>query len=582
MSKDLRYRDEEWLREQYVELGRSPAQIAEECGVKPRAIYYWVSKYDMSPRAKEFERISTLYENEEWLRKQYVELGKTRQEITDEYGISRTTLVRWLSRYGVKRAKNTSPYTNRDWLYRQCIELRKSRKRIARECNTDHGTIGRWACKYGIDLLIEKAAHEKSKYKNRDWMLLQYIELGKTQKQIAKECDVTKSTICSYLRVHNITHEEHMLGRARRLAEDMGGECLSNVFVSASAPMQWKCANSHIWITQYSSIQQKHWCPICAGTSRKTIQDVRELAESRGGKCLSDVYVNSKTKMSFECSCGFRWESNYSSISQGQWCPSCGNIQRGLSNRLSLQEAQDNAKAFGFTLLSCEYKGAIVKHLYRCKNNHEFEMTPHKIGQGRYCPYCDRPRRVGRLSRTIQDVQELAESRGGKCLSDSYNGVDSRILFECAEHHQWTTSYRSAAQGSWCKICSSKTNVQENKFRDTLEVITGYKFPSIWPDWLRNPETGYKLEIDGYNGELKLGFERNGRQHDKFDSFFHKNMADFESQQRRDAYKKRILSERGIFMLYPTYKLKEEDFHEFIVDAIRREPQRDGRGHKIR
>jgi len=566
MSKDLRYRDEEWLREQYIELGRSVGQIAKECGVKPRAIYYWVSKYDINPRVKEFRRISALCENKEWLHRQYVELGKTLQEIMGEYGISRTTLVRWLSRYGIRRAKNTSPYTDRDWLYKQCIELGKTRKQVARECSTSHKTIGRWASKYGIDILIEDAASGKNKYKDRDWMFLQHIGLRKTQTQIANECGVTKSTICNYLRQYNITHEDHMLSRARRLAIDAGGACLSDTFVSSQSPMEWRCKHNHIFVKNYSGVQQGHWCAICSGRARKTIQDARDLAESRGGKCLSDVYVNSKAKMSFECSCGFRWESNYSSISQGQWCPRCGNIRRGLARKLSLQEAQDNAKAFGFTLLSCEYKGAIVKHLYGCENHHEFEMTPHQMGGGRSCPYCG-----GYAHKTIQDVREMAEARGGKCLSDSYDGVDSRIMFECAEHHQWTTSYRSAAQGSWCKICGQKSNVQENKFRDVLEEITGHEFPPTWPDWLRNPKTGWEMEIDGYNEELKLGFERSGRQHFEYVEFFHRVYANFESQQARDRHKARILSERGIFMLYPTYELKEEDYYNFIIDAIERE-----------
>lgn len=44
----------------------------------------------------------------------------------------------------------------------------------------------------------------------------------------------------------------------------------------------------------------------------------------------------------------------------------------------------------------------------------------------------------------------------------------------------------------------------------TLEILTGYRFESVRPDWLRNPLTGRNLELDCYNDTLKLALEYNG------------------------------------------------------------------------
>ena len=57
------------------------------------------------------------------------------------------------------------------------------------------------------------------------------------------------------------------------------------------------------------------------------------------------------------------------------------------------------------------------------------------------------------------------------------------------------------------------------------------------PDWLKNPETGRNLELDIYYPELKLAVEFNGSQHK------------FLLQRRKDWFKNKQCSERGILML---------------------------------
>ena len=34
-------------------------------------------------------------------------------------------------------------------------------------------------------------------------------------------------------------------------------------------------------------------------------------------------------------------------------------------------------------------------------------------------------------------MQEIAESRGGKCLSSNYLNAHAKLLWECSEGHQW-------------------------------------------------------------------------------------------------------------------------------------------------
>ncbi|KKK98456.1 hypothetical protein LCGC14_2642550, partial [marine sediment metagenome] len=68
---------------------------------------------------------------------------------------------------------------------------------------------------------------------------------------------------------------------------------------------------------------------------RKTLDDARLVAISKGGLCLSDVYINSKTKLKWICSEGHIWKTIFSHIKDGRWCPFCSNVAKN-----TLKDAQ--------------------------------------------------------------------------------------------------------------------------------------------------------------------------------------------------------------------------------------------------
>jgi len=46
-SEDLRYKNKEWLQEEYIEKDRTQKSIAEECGVSGTTVSYWCEKFDL-------------------------------------------------------------------------------------------------------------------------------------------------------------------------------------------------------------------------------------------------------------------------------------------------------------------------------------------------------------------------------------------------------------------------------------------------------------------------------------------------------------------------------------------------------
>lgn len=59
-----------------------------------------------------------------------------------------------------------------------------------------------------------------------------------------------------------------------------------------------------------------------------TIDDIHTLAHERGGECLSHIYINSATKLSFRCANGHTWETAPSNFCKGTWCPVCNIAQK--------------------------------------------------------------------------------------------------------------------------------------------------------------------------------------------------------------------------------------------------------------
>ena len=175
-----------------------------------------------------------------------------------------------------------------------------------------------------------------------------------------------------------------------------------------------------------------------------TIQDMRELAEKREGKCLSDHYNGSQSKLLWECVKGHTWESTSNHIQQDRWCPVCANRNKART----IQEMRAIAKANGGRCLSKVYTDSHTKLQWECEKGHRWVTTFDIIRKGHWCSVC-----AGNKKRTIEQLQELAEKRGGKCLSTEYKRQNMKLLWECIEGHRWRALAKSVKEGYWCREC---------------------------------------------------------------------------------------------------------------------------------
>jgi hypothetical protein len=248
---------------------------------------------------------------------------------------------------------------------------------------------------------------------------------------------------------------------ARALAEQHEGLCLSPLFVNSQASLKWICREGHIWRASYSTVKRGHWCRTCrmqemGKRKRKyTLQYMRTLAAKRGGECLTEEYDTVQDELRWRCANGHEWTAVASSVigEDGSWCRECANAVRSVGQRDTIEHMREIAESRGGKCLSTEYLRGKDKLEWECDKGHTWPATPNNIKRGKWCPFC-----AGKAPLTLSLLQEIAKSRGGKCLSTEYVRGKDKLEWECAKGHRWFAAAESvkgtkSQKGTWCRTC---------------------------------------------------------------------------------------------------------------------------------
>lgn len=104
-----------------------------------------------------------------------------------------------------------------------------------------------------------------------------------------------------------------------------------DVTLGSGKKVWWKCKCGHEWqayvkqvvLSENAKSNGCHKCEIkfLRGYS---IEQIREFAQKRGGKCLSKKYINLQTKMLWVCENGHTWKSTFASTKKREnFCIYC-------------------------------------------------------------------------------------------------------------------------------------------------------------------------------------------------------------------------------------------------------------------
>ncbi|MFH1127641.1 MAG: zinc-ribbon domain-containing protein, partial [archaeon] len=123
------------------------------------------------------------------------------------------------------------------------------------------------------------------------------------------------------------------INEMHKLAMSRNGLCLSESYINQKTKLKWMCERGHKWNATPDGIKNGgNWCPICSKNIKGTIEEMRDIARSRGGLCLSYRYINNRRNLTWRCAKGHEWNAKPDNIKHAKsWCPYCyGRIARKI------------------------------------------------------------------------------------------------------------------------------------------------------------------------------------------------------------------------------------------------------------
>ncbi|NVM43850.1 MAG: hypothetical protein HWN79_02945 [Candidatus Lokiarchaeota archaeon] len=140
------------------------------------------------------------------------------------------------------------------------------------------------------------------------------------------------------------------------------------------------------------------------------IDELKDIARSKGGECLSNYWLGSKEYYEFKCSEGHIFKASYNKIKgiptrpEGSWCPKCKyktlpqnqlKYTKTFLDQLALKRGGEGSRS-----LSPKYLGFHKKHIWQCSKGHIFNARFDSIKgypskpNGTWCKICSIERRT--------------------------------------------------------------------------------------------------------------------------------------------------------------------------------------------
>jgi hypothetical protein len=193
---------------------------------------------------------------------------------------------------------------------------------------------------------------------------------------------------------------------------------------------------------------------------------------------------------------------------------------------------------FSIRCESQEYKnyGALLN--FRCLAcSHSWRSSWHRIRSRPRCLSCNsqsKPRKNPRFGPTQKEIlgyqvsgrrmtnsemasylahmKEWTTSNGIELQESTYRGHAIKVRLRClCCGLKWKAKMGNVRIGRGCPRCSSES-IGEAVCRAIFEYLFDAPFKSVWVPWLKGKGNS-QLQLDGYNSDLKIAFEHQGRHH---------------------------------------------------------------------
>lgn len=275
--------------------------------------------------------------------------------------------------------------------------------------------------------------------------------------------------------------------------------------------------------------------------------DIKQIIKDNGGIFIEELKIDGRKHIKFTC------ENGHESVKRNDtfkstWCQKC--------TKNTMDDVRVLEEKHGFKFLSNVFKKTSDSYDWQCKNGHIWKARYYNIHSGKGCPEC--------LKVPYSYFFDKITEKGGKVITTKEEYINSQYAFKylCKEGHECRARKQLLENGGWCAEC--QCSLCERTCRNIFEHIFQAPFPKS--RHLKNPVTNKGIELDGYNEDLKIAFEYNGKQHYERVNYWQRTENCLEKQKERDAIKKELCEKHEIKLIIIPYTVEYKDLYTFIIN----------------
>lgn len=129
------------------------------------------------------------------------------------------------------------------------------------------------------------------------------------------------------------------------------------------------------------------------------------------------------------------------------------NISKRDQNKLDwYKRIVAHVEAKGGKVISDHYERMHAKMVFQCKERHEFSSRVHDVWNGSWCPEC-----AGNKRLTVDRLQAVAASKGGRLVTPGYLGINVHHTWSCSAGHRFSRTPLNVIHfGAWCRECPKR------------------------------------------------------------------------------------------------------------------------------
>ena len=265
---------------------------------------------------------------------------------------------------------------------------------------------------------------------------------------------------------------------------------------------------------------------------------------------VAEEFINMNSYVTIGCPIHGFFRTTPSTHLKGRGCTKCRKEANTQKNKQNFIEKANQVHNNKYDYSKIKYKNYDEKVCIICPEHGEFWQTPKSHVSGQGCPICGRLKANRAISDTTEDfIRKAREVHGDRYdySKSVYVKNDQPICIICPKHGEFWQIANGHKEGRGCPHCASSNmeNSLRLHFLQNNVVFEDYKRF----EWLVNDVTNWKLSLDFYLPEHKIGIECQGVQHFESIPFFGGDEG-LENRKARDAIKNELCSANGVTLIY--------------------------------